>query len=173
MAMPGYDQSDLITRMRFDALIAEYNQMHAQFREYSRTMTSRESLFATLSFGVLAYTLAYDIGFLDLMIASIVSMSIFIHYMYACERALYYIERHMTRSKEIEGEVNDILDADVLRFQTGDALRYNRQISQSIEKIGWHDPTRWLRFAGMSFEGRRVRLIMLALLLVLWVFRIF
>lgn len=167
------EHSDMTMRMRFDALIAEYDQMHAQFREYSRTMTSRESLFATLSFGVLAYTLAYDIGRIDLIIASIVSVSIFIHYMYACERALYAIERHMIRSREIEEEINEALKIDVLKFQTGDTQRYDQQISQSIEKISWHDPTRWLRFAGMSFEGRRVRLIMLALLVVLWVFRIF
>ena len=153
--------------------MAEYSQMFEQIRDYSHTMTSRENLFVPLSFGILAYTVAYKIDFSDLIIASLVSIGIFLYYMHACERVIYVINLHNIRSGEIEKEINDVLGCECLKYQRGAYKNlYDQKLVAEAKSKKIFDPLRWFRLAGILFESRRVRLMMLVVLIVLWFFRI-
>lgn len=162
-----------IERMRFEALVEEYRILQSNANEHANMISSRENLFVTLSFSILAYTVAYDIETIDLILASIVSIGIFIYYVHAFERSIYVIHKLMMRCKEIENCLADMLEMKCIQYQS---IEDN---SDFIDSVMTKRNARKVFFLsklfmrmGSSLESRDARFILLIFLIILWMFRI-
>ena len=159
--------------MRLDAYFSEYNQMYEGIKTHSEFMRIRESLFVVLSFGILSYTIAYDIDREDLLVAAFASLAIFAYYMHACENAIFVINMYRHRISDIEKKVNEILSDNVLAFQEQFPWgNLKMRVVAEVNALGHLNPVKWLSKFGIGMPIRIARMMMFLVLAALWIFRI-
>ena len=157
-------------------LMEEYGQVYEHFRHYENSSNRKEAIFAVASFGVLAYVAGKCLPVYQLIGAGIISITLYLYHVIACERIKFLSDVCVQRLKIIEEKVNKKMNSDILDFQTCFEKKYEKDVKEEKEykdKIRCYNPYSWLRFVAAYTTTRETKFILASVLFILWLILIF
>ncbi|NJO37045.1 MAG: hypothetical protein HC871_04745 [Rhizobiales bacterium] len=170
------DDNNEFSRMIFDALLAEYQQLYEHARHDDNIGLTVQGLLLTVSFGILGYTIgARDISTFGLIFGAITSLATYLFYIFHFEQLLIIVGLRYDRIIEIEK-----LLAKELRYKDIGFIKDFRQLykgkrdEKTLVRISdYINPARLVIHFSKILSLRYFRVGLFVILILLWTARFF
>ena len=166
--------SDEQRRMKFDMLLAEFNQRFEHVRHEQKLIVSAQSIFIPISYGVLAYTIAQQVEkFEFVLLAAISSVLIYAFQLFLCERISMRLDVNWDRIIEIEQEVSELTGSE-FHFSKNHPKKFSEKAEsyrpwKAVKVSIFYD---WIAFISGIYPIRALRASLLIALILLWGLRL-
>ena len=158
----------------FIMLIEEYKQMYSDIRIEKRISFTRQALFISISFGIIAYTLEKDIGKIGVLFSGTASSLLYFLAILVSESEVRYNMIRYRRLREIEGEFGRQIGLPTATYNLNFQTNWIREQGEAAGGIvrRQYNPRFWARRILKRDAARTFISFGLYLVICLWLFRL-